>query len=294
MSGKYSKAKLVSKRWIAVLTLLFIILLVASISFIIFINVKNSIVYENIKNNSSTVDDNIATRSTPIVVNNIVLGAVYNHQWVSMEKYFFKSTNKKSSDVDVFTQRGKTGSFKLNDVEKGANQTAAYTSTTRTNYTDEYFAAASGSVNMTRMEALKLTDSDIALYKSKVKSALGLYGILNGTVKIKEVYEVSLIQGEISYVITATNDGKTNQGVYSTVIFVDNLGKSRIIKYNYIKNVNKASNFSIYTVKFVSDLNSDGICEVIMQETKEFNTKYSVMEYDNGKFYEVLSASINS
>ena len=292
--GKYSKNKLINKRLIFVVVIILILLLITSISFIAYINVTNNIVYNNINDDSSGVDDNIASQSNPIVINNIILGGVYNDKWVSMERYFFRSKNKEKTDIDVFTKKGKTGTFKLNEITKGNEATAAYTSTTRTNYSDEYFAVKTGNMIVSKMVLITLNDDNIKIYKDKVKKALGIYGIFNNTIKIKEVYEVALIPGKLSYVITATNDGKTNNGVYSTVIYVDDRGKARLIKYNYVKNINAASDFGIYTIKFVADLNDDNVCDIILQETREFKTKYSVMELKNNKFFEVLSATINN
>lgn len=292
--GKYSKTKLVSKRWVTILVLLLILLLISGISFIVYVNVTNNIVYENIKEGSSSVSDDIASKSTPIVVNNIVLGGVYNGTWVSMERYFFRSANKEGYDIDVFTRKGKTGSFKLNKVDKSADAKAAYTTTTRTNYKDEYYAVKAGSTSATKMDAISLKDDSVSIYKKYVEEALGLYGMLNGTVKVREVYEVVLVPGEISYIITATNEGKTGNGVYSAAVYVSSTHEAKLIKYNYVKNVNNSSKFGVYTAKFVADLNGDKVCEILLQETKEFDTKYSVMEYNKGKFYEVISATIKN
>lgn len=292
--GKYSKNKLIGKRFITLVVILLLTVLVLGISFIIYVNATNNIVYENVKTESSSVNDETASKSTPIIINNIILGATYNGKWVSMERYYFKSANKKAYDVDIFTRKGKTGTFKINDVERSEDSEAAYTTTTRTNYQDEYYAVKSESTLVAKMDKIPLSEENSSVYQNHVKKALGLYGMLNETIKIREVYEVALIPGEISYVITATNEGKTNNGVYSAVVFVSNLGKASLVKYNYVKDVNKSENFAVYTTKFIADLNGDKKSEIILQETKEFNTKYSVLEYINGKFYEVLSATINS
>ncbi|MDD2377151.1 MAG: hypothetical protein PHD15_05025 [Clostridia bacterium] len=291
---KYSKNKLIMRRLIPGAVIIFILLLIAYITFITYINVTNNIVYENINSDSSIVDDNIAYQSTPIVINNIILGGVYNYKWVSMERYYFESINKKLLDIDVYTKKGKTGTYKLSEVSKEDEATAAYTSTTRTNYTDEYLAVKTGNTTISKMNEVILNESNTIVYKNKVKKALGLYGILNNTVKIREVYEVALVPGKLSYIITATNDGKNNRGVYSVAIYASSMGDIKLIKYNYVKDVNNSSNFGIYTTKFVADLNGDNVCDIILQETNEFNSKYSVMELSNGKFYEVLSATINN
>lgn len=292
--GKYSKTKLVSKRWITIAIIFLVLVLIASVSFTVYINVTNNIVYENINDASSSVDDNIASKSTPIVINNIILGGVYSGKWVSMERYYFKSVNKEAYDIDIFTAKGKTGSFKIKSVDKGVDAGAAYVTTTRTNYNDEYFAVKSGTTTVAKMDEITLEDNNIAEYKEYVKKALGLYGMLNGSIKIREVYEISLVPGKISYIITATNDGKTNNGVYSAVIYVSEVKDVKLVKYNYVKDVKNSSNFGIYTTKFITDLNEDKVCEIILQETKEFNTKYSVIEFNNGNFSEVLSTTIGN
>lgn len=293
-NGKYSKTKLVGKRWMSLAIILVIILIISSIALKIYINSTNIIVYENIDKDSSKVNQNTASQSTPIVINNLVIGGVYDDKWVSMERYYLDSVNKESYDIDIFTRKGKTGSFKLKGVEQNEEATVTYTTTTSTNYRDEYFAVKAGTTSVAKMDEIPLDEDNIPLYKDYVKKALGLYGFLNNTIKIREVYEVALIPGEISYVISATNEGKTSSGVYSSVIFVDNISKVKLIKYNYIKDINNAEDFGIYTTKFISDLNGDKKCEIILQETREFNTKYSVMEYFDDKFYEVLSTTVNN
>lgn len=97
--------------------------------------------------------------------------------------------------------------------------------------------------------------------------------------------------GENGKIICATSDGKNKFGVYSVVIY--STGKTaKIIKYNYVKDINSSVDWPIYSLKFVYDLNMDGISEIVIQETNEYEIKYSVMEYKNNKFYEVLSEKI--
>lgn len=292
--GKYSKSNLIAKRWITIFIILIILCIIGFISFNIYITNINNVVYENISKESKTVSENIASNSSPIIVNNIVVGAVYKSTWVDMQKYYESSVNKEEYDVDIFTTRGKTGSFKLNEVEKGEEYSIAYVTTTSANNKDEYFAVKTGDANVSKMYNIPLDDETVVKYSNDVKKALGKYIVLNSTINIREVYEISLIPGEMSYIINATNESQKGSGVYSVLVYVDSLGKSQIIKYNYIKDVNNAENFAIYIPKFIVDLNSDNKCEIILQETKEFNTKYSIMEYNDSKFYEVLSVEIDN
>ena len=68
--------------------------------------------------------------------------------------------------------------------------------------------------------------------------------------------------------------------------------KATIVKYNYVKNIKSSVDWPVYSLKFVYDLNSDNVAEILLQETTEYNIKYTVMEYRNNKFYEVLSEKI--
>ncbi len=131
------------------------------------------------------------------------------------------------------------------------------------------------------------TDND----KKTVKKALGIYSMLNNTVKINEVYIVTLKSGETGRLIFATSDGKNKFGVYSAIVFATEK-KATIVKYNYVKNIKSSVDWPVYSLKFVYDLNSDNVAEIVLQETTEYNIKYTVMEYRNNKFYEVLSEKI--
>lgn len=110
------------------------------------------------------------------------------------------------------------------------------------------------------------------------------------SVKITEVYDVVISDTEKGYVIFATNEVNKGKGAYSTVIYVSNTGKRKIIKYNYINDKNNAEDWPVYSLNFVADLNQDGTNEILIQETKEFEVKYDVIEYKQNNFYEIMSA----
>ena len=80
--------------------------------------------------------------------------------------------------------------------------------------------------------------------------------------------------------------------MFSAVVYVDNNERVSLLKYNYIRDTKDASNWPIYSFKFIGDLNTDGVSEIIIQETKEFEVKYDVIEYKDNKFNEVLSTVI--
>lgn len=287
--GKYSKAKLKGKRLIPIVIVVLSLILILSISGVIYINVTNNIVIQKVDNAAQFVSDDVALKATPIVVDNVVVGAVYDKKWVSTEKYYVKNSNKANIDTDVYISTGKAGKFSLNNFKKEANSLALFTTTTSLNKIDEYFAITPSETNVMPKPAVKaqITNKDF----SDVRRALGVYNLLNSTIKVNEVYEVTLGAGNTGRIISATSESKNIFGVYSIVIFVDG-NKPRVIKYNYIKDVKNASSWPIYSLKFVADLNADGSNDIILQETTEFNVKYDVIEYRNDNFYEVLSSEI--
>ena len=113
MDKKYSKNNLKKKRWIKILIVFFAVIFLTSVSFLIFINVKNNIVFERIDTTAKEVTDDVVKNSTPIIVNNVVVGATYNKQWVAQESYYFRNESKNNIDIDVYTSEGKKGKYKV-------------------------------------------------------------------------------------------------------------------------------------------------------------------------------------
>ncbi|MCX8074785.1 MAG: epoxyqueuosine reductase QueH [Clostridia bacterium] len=286
---KYSKTKLKVKRIIPVIITILSVLLILSLVLVIYINSKGSIIIQKVDENAKNVSNDTAKKSLPIVVNNIIVGAVYEKKWISAEKYYFNSTGKQNTEVDVYNKTGKAGTFKLNEMKQNSDY-SMYTSTTSLNKADEYFAIGKTS-NIVMLQPIRkstVTEKD----KNDVKKALGIYSLFNSTVKINEIYDVSLNNNEQGKIISATNSTKNIFGVYSIIFYISNTGKIQIIKYNYVKNTKNASDWPIYSLKFVADLNNDGMNEAIIQEITEFNVKYDIIEYRTKGFYEVLSSNL--
>lgn len=285
----YSKSKLVRKRGEKSLIIILAVILVIIIALAILILANNNIVKEKVNFDATSASDDIAKNSTPIVVNNLVVGATYNGNWVSAERYYLKSINKNGLEIDLFSKNGKLGTYELNEVTQKAGTTSVYTTTTRANLVDEYFAVSKNTINsIPSISSKEATDED---YKA-VKKALGIYRLLNTSVKIENVYEVMISDAVYGKVIVASNEAGESSGAYTAVIFVDNSNHSSIIKYNYIRNLKKSSDWPIYSVAFIADLNNDSSKELVLIETKEFEAKYDILEYRNGKFVEVLSAVV--
>lgn len=287
---KYSKSKLKRKQLMPVLIIILGIILVMAGTFIIYLTVKNNIVIENVDESAKFVSDDIAASTTPIVVNNAIIGGVYNKTWVSSDKYYMKSTNKGSIDVDVYTKIGKAGKYKLGEFSKQADSLAIFTTTTWINKADEYFAVAATETSISSNVTKQVITHDTDV--SKAKETLGLFRLFNFSLKITQVYDIRINEEESGKIICVTSDSNSFFGVYSAIIYVSNTGKSSVIKYNYVKNVKKASDWPIYSLVFVADLNQDSKNELITQETSEFNVKYDVIEFRDKKFYEVLSTKV--
>ena len=288
---KYSKDNLKKRRFDKFLIILLAIIIILSLSLLIYILLNNNITYEKVDDSAKFISNDETANSTPIIVDNVLIGGLYDKKWVSAEKYYLGATNKSDIEIDVYNKTGKKGAYNIESISKG-DTTTVYSITTNTNLVDEYFAIPKNdSANAMLIPAKKrsnITEEEI----KNVEKALGIYRLFNTTVKITEVYDISLSQGNNGMLIFATNQVGKSFGVYSAVVYVDNQNKPTLIKYSYVRDKNNASNWPIYSFKFTGDLNLDGTYEIIIQETKEFEVKYDVIEYNNKKFKEVLSTVI--
>ncbi len=288
---KYSKGNLKKKIFLKFLIILVSLIVIASVSLLVYILVNKNIVYEKINDEAKFVSDDEATASMPIVIDNVLVGGVYDKKWVSTEKFYLKSNNKSDVEIDIYNKSGKKGEFVINSISQGSG-TTVYSATTNSNFVDEYFAipknANKNAMLIPATQKKNVTEEEVDL----VKKALGIYRLFNTTVKVTEVYNVTLSQGNNGKLIFATNQVGKSMGVYSCVVYVDSRNKPTLIKYNYARDTENAADWPIYSFKFIGDLNLDGTSEIIMQEIKEFEVKYDIIEYKDNKFKEVLSTVI--
>ncbi len=285
--GKYSKSKLKKKHLIPILIIILVIILALAISYVLIINVKNTINVSKVDDSAKNVSEDVAKNSTPLIINNLVVGAVYNNTWVSSEKYYLKSTNKQDISIDIYQEDGKAGKYTLKDITKQNGTTAVFVTTDRPNQSDEYFAIATSENELVYSKATELSITDE--YIKEAKKALSKYRLLNYTISVNEAFGVTIDTNTKGVILCVTSQKANFLGVYSAIIYVDDMNKSKILKYSYIKDTKNASSWPIYTLKFTADLNGDSKNEVIIQETSEFSAKYSVLEYRDNNFYEVLS-----
>ena len=281
-----SRKRSILKMFIAILCLIIIILIMA----FLYILVNNNITYVLSDNSAKDVLEDEAKNSTPIIVNNTMLGGMYDKKFVSLEKYYLYSINKKDFEITMYGTNGKIGDYLISSISKSSsNDTTVNVLTSKENLILEYYGL--DKKNQSALNILKEVDQndyDISVSKK----ALGLYRILNSSIKVSKVYEADIYKTGKVRLISITNEPKKGMGAYSALIAYDTYtGKADCIKYNYVRNKNKAQDFGIITLKFVCDLNSDGINELIVQDTKEFSTTYSIIEYRDGKYVKILSST---
>lgn len=184
----------------------------------------------------------------------------------------------------MYSETAKYGSFKTSILKYNSKTNVVYTITTKVPTPNTYIAV-SRNENITRDSYLKQVDETEADIKD-IKKALGKYRLLNNSVKIIEVYNTYIEKNIVGKIIVATS--KTNTfGVYSAVIYIGNNGP-KLIKYSYVKNSGRSASWPIYKINFVLDIDGDEISEIILQETTETTSSYSIIQYINGEFYQVL------
>lgn len=286
---KYSKEKLKARRLVKTIIVVLAIIAVICIGVLLFSLFSKSIVVEKLDSTPSNVSDEVASNSTPVIINNLILGATYDKKWVASEKYYLNSKNGENTEIDAYSKEGKMGKYTIGKISKDTKTASIYTTISKQNLLNEYFAVATSQTNVMPNPANKILDIDESYIKD-VKKALGIYRIFNMSVKISEVYDITISENEKGYLIFATNEINKGKGAYSTVIYVSNTGKSKIVKYNYINDKENAEDWPVYSLNFIADLNFDGTNELLVQETKEFEVKYDVIEYKNNNFYEIMSA----
>lgn len=291
MSKKgYSKNELKARRGLKIVAILVTIIIIICVCFFVFVVFKNNIVVERIDYSSADASDDVVANSTPIILNNAVVGASYNKEWVASESYYFRNQNK-LVDIDIYNASGKKGKYKITNYANSDSSGTFYVTTDTPSSSEEFLAVGTSKNDIMMQPAtqiLNISDEDIEL----VKKALGMYRIFNTTVRINSVYSVNLDTNNRGKIYCVTNESGKSSGAYSSVIYISNTGKSYIIKYNYVKNLKKASDWPIYSFKFIADLNQDGVNDIMIQETKEFDVKYDVIEFKNDKFTEVLSTQM--
>lgn len=270
------------------LIIFFITIIVSGVLFLWYSLSGNYITIENIDNISTNTTASEAANSDVIIVNGIVLGGVNTNKWVSAEKFYDANHNKAELEVDMFSENAKYGTYKTASIKKH-NKSVIYTTIVKEGIPTNYLAVTSkNSTNvLPGMTSLTATVED----EEHVKKAIGSYKLINGSVKVTEVYGTN-INNISDKIICATSEKANMLGAYSAVVFVTS-DKAYLVKYSYVRDTQNSDRWPVYSLKFVMDLNDDTKPEIILQETTGNDTTYSVLELrDNNQFYQVLSSTI--
>lgn len=281
----YSKGKLKFKRLFIFLIMLFITLLLFGLILLFAFCLKDKFDISIDTNEAMNVPDDVAANSQPIVIDNLVVGALYNNTWVSASKYYLKSTKKSDLDTYVYTKDSRAGQYKIKDTYTYGD--SVFVNTSYPNYIDEYFSTPVDTYSLSSQ--FRKVDTEEKDYEY-VKKALGVYRLYNSSMNIKNVYLGYVDINTPIRIISVTSANKgTFGGIYSAII-VSNLddNKANILQYSYTKDLENSYDFPLYSVEFLADFNGDGISEIVTREVTEFNVTYNIFEYKKDKYVKVL------
>ena len=271
-----------------ILVIVFILIIISSILFLVYTLSGN---YINIGYTDNSAEDATVAQATDadvIIVNGIVLGASKSTSWIAANKVYEANINKAELEVDVFSINAQYGTYKTASFKKYDNS-VVYTAIAKAAIPGNYLAiSANDNVKlMPGMTKIEPTDED----KQYVKDAIGSYKLINGSVKISEVYATK-INEVTDKIICATSEKANLLGAYSAVVYVSG-GKAHLVKYAYVRDTDDSDRWPVYSLQFIMDLNSDSKPEIILQETTGKDTSYSILELkENNRFYEVLRSTI--
>lgn len=239
-------------------------------------------------NSAENVDLPTASNSDAIIVNGFIVGASKGSKWISAENFYSANNSLAGLKVDVYSQNAKYGTYNTASIKK-YNKSVIYTTLAKEGNLNNYIAIVSKESSntlpgMTRLEATK--EDEVF-----VKEAIGSYKLINGSVKVLEVYGTN-INGVTDKVICATSKNANWLGAYSAVVYVTQ-DKAYLVKYAYVRDTQNSNRWPVYSLQFVMDLNLDNKPEIVLQETTGNDTSYSVLELrQDNRFYEVLRTTI--
>ncbi len=273
---------------LSLLVIFFILIILLGILFLWYTLSGNYITLENVDNKAEKATTSDAANCKAIIVNGIVLGGANEDVWVSAEKFYDANSNKAELEVDLYGENAKYGRFKTASIKR-YNKSVIYTTIAKEGVPGNYLAITSqdGVKVLPGMTNLVPTEEDV----NYVKEAIGSYKLINGSVKITEVYGTN-INNIADKIICATSEKANMLGAYSAVVFVTS-DKAYLVKYSYVRDTEDSDRWPVYSLKFVMDLNDDTKPEIVLQETTGNDTTYSVLELrENNKFYQVLSSTL--
>lgn len=281
---KRSKRRIV----IPILVIVFVLIIISCVLFLFYTLSGNYITISNKDDSANNATLAEAANSDVIIVNGIVVGATKGGKWISDEKFYQANSTKTNIEVDVLGMNSMYGTYKTASIRKYKNS-VIYTSIAKEGIPDSYLAVANKGEPITfpGMTKLEATSQD----EKYVKDAIGSYDLINGSVKILEVYGTN-INNVADKIICATSKKANLLGAYSAVVYVHQ-NKPYLVKYSYVRDTKDSNRWPIYSLQFIMNLNNDSTPEIILQETTGDDISYSVLEIrNNNEFYEVLRTTV--
>ena len=276
-----------TRRLIPIYIAIFAVIIISSVSFLIYTFSGNYFNYVNIDNSAETVTDTLAKGSDIIIVNGIVVGAVKDGKWVSAKSYYDANGSEGNIEINLYSDDKLYGTF-LTAMLKTTKEGTIYTTIAKEMLPEEYLAVSS---KIPKVYDYKKQTETTELDIKDVKKALSGYSFLNNSVNVTSVYTAKIDNTDVKF-ICATAKKANLLGVYSAVIFVSK-GNAELVKYSHVRDTKASDRWPVYDIKYIQDLNGDGTSEIILQEVTGSDVKYTVMELrDNSNFYQVLSESI--
>lgn len=279
------------QRIIFSLIIVLIVLIIIFGALFAYLYSQNYITYgpTSLVDKSEQVEDSDINGADVIILNNVLLGGINKNTWISANKMYEKVMSERNVGINMYSDEGNLGKFETASFKNSGE--FIYTTTTKVPTPEEYIAIGNTS---TSTKYMMLDESEPTEYDiQNVKRALGKYNLLNGTVNIVESYRTSFENAEICRIYSVTSSGANIFGVYSAVVLSSGKG-DYLIKYSYVKDTELSKAWPVYDIKHVVDINGDGRCELILQETTASEINYLVEEYvDNGTFNEVLKVTID-
>ena len=286
---KYSKEKLKFRRFFIFLIVLLIIVLILGFVLLFAFCLNDKFDVSPQENDAINVSDDIASNSLPIVIDNLVVGAIYDNNWVSANKYYLKSNNKSELETYVYNGSSRAGEYIIKEVYTYGD--SVFVDSTYPNNVDEYFSIPTDSYALiSQFNEAQIEEVDYTY----VKKALGFYRIYNSSMNITKVYSGYVNVDTPIRVISLTSSKRgIFGGIYSAIIVANvNTGKAEILQYSYTKDFENSYDFPLYSVEFLADFNGDGKSELVTREVTEFNVTYNVFEYKDNKYIKVLSETM--
>lgn len=266
---------------------IFAVIAICSVGFLMYSFSGNYINYINVDNKADSASDVLAKNSNIIIMNGVVLGASKDGNWISAERFYDENKDANKLEVNVYSQNEQYGTFVTATLKRHRDK-VVYTTIAKTSLPQEYLAVSSNIVKTSsNIQKIEANDEDEKI----VKQAIGGYGMLNSSVNVTEVY-TARIKNSNDRIICATAKKASIFGVYSAVIYVSE-NKATLVKYSCVKDKDNSDRWPVYSLKFIHDLDGEGVPEIILEEVTGSDVRYTVQELRNdGLFYQVLNTSI--